>query len=80
MYQLFNVFNCRSNSNKSNKTLIIAVCASFILQLCAIYIPLLQNIFHTTTIPLENWVLIIIVALTILIAEKIIRRFENAII
>lgn len=80
MYQLFNVFNCRSNSNKSNNTLIIAVCASFILQLCAIYIPLLQSIFHTTGIPLEKWVLIIIVSLTILIAERIIRKFENAII
>lgn len=80
MYQLFNVFNCRSNSNKSNKTLIIAVCASFILQLCAIYIPLLQSIFHTTWIPLESWVLIIIVSLTILVAERIIRKFENAII
>lgn len=80
MYQLFNVFNCRSNSKKSNNTLIIAVCVSFILQLCAIYIPLLQSIFHTTSIPLESWVLIILVSLTCLVAERIIRKFENAII
>ena len=80
MYQLFNVFNCRSNSKKSNKTLIVAVCASFVLQLCAIYIPLLQNIFHTTDIPVESWLLIIIVSGTIIVAERIIRKFENSII
>ena len=80
MYQLINVFNCRSESNQKNRTLIVAVSISFVLQLCAIYVPLLQNIFHTTAIPLESWILIIIVALTILIAERIIRKFENAII
>ncbi len=80
MYQLFNVFNCRSQSDVRNNTLLIAVFASFILQLCAVYIPLLQNIFHTTAIPLNSWVLIIIISFTIFIAERIIRKFENAII
>lgn len=80
MYQLFNVFNCRSQSNEVNKTLIIAVSLSFILQICAIYLPLLQSIFHTTAIPIESWILIIILSATIIIAEKIIRKFENAII
>ncbi|MBE6488455.1 MAG: calcium-translocating P-type ATPase, PMCA-type [Methanosphaera stadtmanae] len=80
MYQLFNVFNCRANSGKTNKTLVLAVTASFILQLFAIYTPILQPIFKTTSIPLIDWVLIIIVALTIFIAEKIIKKFENNII
>lgn len=80
IYQLFNVFNCRSRSDEKNKTLIIAVLLSFILQLCAIYIPLLQSIFHTASIPLTSWIPIIIIASTILIAERIIRRFEDAII
>lgn len=80
MYQLFNVFNCRSNSRTTNRTLIVAVSISFILQLFAIYIPVLQNIFHTTFIPLESWILIIIIALTVIVAERIIRIFENAII
>lgn len=80
MYQLFNVFNCRSKSDERNKTLIIAVLASLILQLCAIYVPFLQNIFHTTAIPLTSWIPIVIVALTIFVAEQIVRRFENAII
>lgn len=80
IYQLFNVFNCRSRSDEKNKTLIIAVLLSFILQLCAIYIPLLQSIFHTASIPLTSWIPIVIIASTILIAERIIRRFEDAII
>ncbi|WP_304124479.1 cation-translocating P-type ATPase [Methanosphaera cuniculi] len=80
VYQLFNVFNCRSKSNKKNKTLIIAVIGSFILQLCAIYIPFLQPIFRTTAIPLTSWILIVVVAFTVLIAEQIIRHFENNII
>lgn len=80
IYQLFNVFNCRSRSDEKNKTLIIAVLVSFILQLCAIYVPFLQSIFHTTSIPLISWIPIIIIALTIFVAERIIRRFENAII
>ena len=80
MYQLFNVFNCKSESDEKNKTLIIAVAASFILQICAIYIPVLQSIFHTTSIPLTSWILIMLVSITILIAERIIRIFENAII
>lgn len=80
IFQLINVFNCKSKSKERNKTLIIAVFASFILQLCAIYLPILQNIFHTTAIPLNSWILIILISLTILIAERIIRIFENAII
>ncbi|RAP50658.1 MAG: ATPase, partial [Methanosphaera sp. rholeuAM74] len=80
VYQLFNVFNCRSNTDKRNNTLIVAVVASFILQLCAIYIPFLQTIFKTTAIPPNSWILIIIVAFTILIVERIVRKFENNII
>ena len=80
MFQLFNVFNCRSESKKKNKTLIISVIISFILQLLAIYLPLLQGIFHTTAIPLTSWGLIIVVSAMILVAERIVRKFENSII
>lgn len=79
MYQIFNVFNCRSNSGKRNNTLILAVLGSFILQLCAVYIPILQQIFRTTAIPLTSWITIIIVSLIILLAERIIRVVEKKI-
>ena len=77
VYQLFNVFNCKSNSNKTNKTLYISVTVSFILQLCAIYVPQLQAIFKTTSINPTSWIYIILVGLLIFVAERIIRVFER---
>jgi Ca2+-transporting ATPase len=74
MYQIFNVFNCRSEQNLSNKFLIIAMAASFLLQLAVIYIPFLQGIFRTTGLELVEWVYIILVASTIIISDFIVRR------
>ena len=74
MYQLFNAYNRKANSEKSSKYLYIAILISFILQLLIIYIPQLQIIFRTTAIGLYDWILIIIVAFTIIIAEKIMNR------
>ncbi|MDO5825841.1 MAG: calcium-translocating P-type ATPase, PMCA-type [Methanosphaera sp.] len=79
VYQLFNVFNCKSNSKKTNKTLYISVVFSFILQLCAIYVPQLQTIFKTTAISPGTWIYIVILGLMIFIAERIIRVFERKI-
>ncbi|MGB9201989.1 calcium-translocating P-type ATPase, PMCA-type [Methanobacterium sp.] len=77
MYQIFNVFNCKAKGMFPNKTLIIAVIASFLLQLGVIYLPYLQHIFRTTSIPIMDWILIIIVAssifLTEFISEKVIK-------
>ena len=77
MYQIFNVFNCKAKGMFPNKTLIIAVAASFILQLGVIYLPYLQHIFRTTSISIMDWILIIIVAssifLTEFISEKVIK-------
>ncbi|MDO5850908.1 MAG: calcium-translocating P-type ATPase, PMCA-type [Methanobacteriaceae archaeon] len=80
MFQLFNVFNCKATHGFENKTLIISVIASFILQLCAIYIPVLQTIFGTVSIPLNYWVIMICIAATIIIAEEIIKVIEKRII
>jgi Ca2+-transporting ATPase len=74
MYQIFNVFNCRSEQNISNKFLILAVLASFILQLAVIYLPFLQGIFRTTALSLVEWVYIFIVASTILVSNYVIER------
>ncbi len=77
MYQIFNVFNCKAKGMFPNKTLIIAVAASFLLQLGVIYLPYLQHIFRTTSISIMDWILIIIVAssifLTEFISEKVIK-------
>lgn len=71
VYQLFNAFNCRANSEKSSKYLYIGIILSFILQLLIIYLPQLQIIFRTTSIGLTEWIIIVIVASTILASQRI---------
>ncbi len=71
VYQLFNAFNGRANSEKSSKYLYLGIILSFLLQLLIIYIPQLQTIFRTTSIGINDWILIFIVASTIIIAQKI---------
>lgn len=74
VYQLFNAFNGRANSNKSSKYLYIGITLSFALQLLIIYIPQLQIIFRTTSISIVEWIIIFIVASTILFAQKIMNK------
>ena len=74
MYQLFNAYNRKANSDKPSTYLYAAIILSFLLQLLIIYLPQLQVIFRTTSISLVDWLLIIIVAFTIIIAEKIMKK------
>ena len=74
MYQLFNAYNRKANSDKPSTYLYAAIVLSFLLQLLIIYLPQLQIIFRTTAISLIDWAVIIIVAFTIVIAERIMKR------
>lgn len=74
MYQIFNVFNCRSEKGFSNKFLIIAIAMSFLLQLAVLYTPFLQGVFRTTSLSLIDWVLVILVSCTILISDWLAER------
>ena len=71
VYQLLNAFNGRADSEKSSKYLYMGIIISFLLQLLILYIPQLQIIFRTTSIGIYDWIVIVIVASTILIAQKI---------
>jgi len=75
MYQIFNVFNCRSQRGFSNKFLFLAVGASILLQLGVIYLPFLQGIFRTTALGPFDWVLSILIASTILVSDWLAERF-----
>ncbi len=75
MYQIFNVFNCRSERGFSNKFLFLAVGASVLLQLGVIYLPFLQGIFRTTALGAFDWVLILLIASTILVSDWLAERF-----
>ena len=74
IYQLFNAYNRKANSESSSKFLYIAILISFILQVLIIYIPQLQIIFQTTSLNLIEWVMILIVAFTIVIADKLMSK------
>ena len=74
MYQLFNAYNRKANSDKPSTYLYLAIILSFILQILIIYLPQLQIIFRTTSIGPIDWLIIIVVAFTIIIAEKIMNR------
>ena len=74
VYQLMNAFNGRADSEKSSKYLYLGIMISFLLQLLILYVPQLQIIFRTTPIGLTDWIIILIVSSTILIAQKIMDR------
>lgn len=78
VYQLFNAYNAKSNSDKRSTYLYIAIAISFVLQLLVIYVPYLQMIFRTSAIGLIDWVLIFLVACTILISDRIMNRLIPA--
>ena len=77
MFQIFNVFNCKSQSGFSNKLLFLAIVTSFILQLFVVYLPPLQGIFRTEPISIMDWILIVLVASLILVNEAIIRWVDE---
>jgi Ca2+-transporting ATPase len=82
-YQLFNVFNARSGDSTafhglfSNGWLWLAVLISALLQVVVIYVPFLQQAFHTVPLGLNDWLICIVVGSTVLWAvelEKLVRR------
>jgi Ca2+-transporting ATPase len=77
MYQIFNVFNCRAGHGFSNKFLFIAIGASFLLQLGVLYLPFLQGVFRTTALGLTDWVIILLIASTILISDWLVERITK---
>lgn len=74
VYQLFNAYNRKADSDESSKYLYLAILLSFVLQLLIIYIPQLQIIFRTTSIDMVDWAIIILVGLTIIIADKLMKK------
>ncbi len=74
VYQLFNAYNCKADSEKSSKYLYMGIIISFILQLLIIYTPLLETVFKTQAIGLTDWVIIILISSTIILSEKLLNK------
>ncbi len=81
VFQWFNAWNCRHESKSifqlnpfSNKFLIGSTLIVIVLQLVAIYNPLMQKLLRTAPLDLNDWLLIIPVAASIIVLEEI-RKF-----
>ncbi len=78
MFQMFNVFNCRSEGLSifelgpfTNKAMFLAVAAASIIQVAVIHLPILQPIFQTVALSLYEWVTVIALGSTILVAGEV---------
>jgi Ca2+-transporting ATPase len=85
LFQLFNVFNSRSDERSAfsglftNKWLWIAVGISMLMQVAVVHVAFLQTAFGTTDLSLENWLTCAAVASTVIWAREIFKFFARAI-
>jgi P-type Ca2+ transporter type 2C len=79
MFQLFNVYNCRSNTRSAfsgffrNKWLLLAVIFSLSMHMLVVYVPFLQNAFHTIGLTAFDWLIATCVAATLLIVVEAVK-------
>jgi Ca2+-transporting ATPase len=79
MFQLFNVFNCRSTWRSAfagffeNKWLILSVLFSLGTHVAVIHVPFLQAAFHTMPLSLQDWMITAGVGATLLIAVELVK-------
>ena len=78
-----NVFNFRALRSPlfvvgflSNPWVLLAWLATVGLQVCAVYVPFLQDALHTTALRLEDWGLILVLALPIFILSEAYKLIE----
>jgi P-type Ca2+ transporter type 2C len=79
MFQLFNVFNCRSTWRSAfsglfeNKWLLGAVALSLFTHVLVIYVPFLQTAFHTVPLSGFDWLIATGVAATLLVIMEVVK-------
>lgn len=78
MFEIANAFSFRSLRTPvfkipffSNKYLVYASGLSILATICIIYIPVMNTLFHTTPLPLINWIFSIIISLSIILVFDI---------
>jgi Ca2+-transporting ATPase len=78
VFQWFNAWNCRSESKSifqmnpfSNKFLVAATATVVLLQFAALYTPFLQKVLHTQPITLSEWLMIALIAVSIIAVEEV---------
>jgi Ca2+-transporting ATPase len=84
LYQLFNVFNARSDSQSAfrelfaNRWLWAAVALSLGLQAVVIYVPPLQQAFSTTALSFGDWLICAAVASSVLWLRELSKSVKRA--
>ena len=76
--ELFRCFECRSERYSifriglfSNRWLVAAVASSFAITLAIVYLPFLQGPFHTYTMGLKDWGIIILAGASVVVVAEI---------
>lgn len=84
VFQWFNAWNCRHESKSvfktnpfSNKYLIWAMGIVILLQLFMVYSPFMQKIFRTTSLSLNDWLIIISISFSVVLVEEIRKFFSR---
>ena len=84
VYQWFNAWNCRSETDSvfetrigDNKFLVGATIIVIMLQLLAVYNPFMQKVLNTTALSFFEWIIVIVFASTIIISEEIRKKINK---
>jgi Ca2+-transporting ATPase len=84
VYQLFNVLNCRSDESSifslgitSNRYVLGAITGTFLIHLVVVYYEPVGRFFHTVSLGLFDWVLVFIMATTIVLMNEVLVRLKN---
>jgi P-type Ca2+ transporter type 2C len=81
MYQLFDVYNCRSRRRSAfkgfleNKWLLVAIAFALGTHVLVVYVPFLQTAFHTVALTAQDWVVAAGVSASLLAAMEIAKFF-----
>merc|ERR1711879_329718 len=77
LFQMINAFNCRSEDKSifkiglsNNKFFSLAVGGSLLLQLAAIYVPILQGLFDTESLSLNDLFVCLLTASSVLVLDE----------
>lgn len=84
MFQVFNALNCRSNERSifkikiwSNRSFIVGFAISVFLLIFVTITPMFQVILGTVALSITDWVIIVIISSSILLADEIRKFVEN---
>jgi Ca2+-transporting ATPase len=83
IFQMFNVFNSRSQTKSifkdllTNKWLIGAVASSILLQVAVVNIPFFNSLFGTASLSAVQWLQIVAVSASVLVIVEIKKLFDN---